>query len=152
MPFTGPGGATLNRRHRALLRALAPVALMGLIFYASSQHAGEHMDWWEVVLRKIGHVSGYALLTTLWAWALSGVVRRPILIAALIALAYACTDEFHQTFVATRHGTPVDIGVDSIGILIAAGLMQVRQRRPKRGSDVDARGGVVARSSLARSP
>ena len=141
----------MNRRNRTLIRALAPIALMGLIFYFSSQHAGEQLAWWEVVLRKIGHVSGYALLTALWAWALSGVVRRPILTAALIALAYACTDEYHQTFVATRHGTPVDVGVDSIGILIAAWLMYARQRRPKRGGDVDARGGV-ARSSLARSP
>jgi VanZ family protein len=142
----------MNRRNRTLLRALAPIALMGMIFYFSSQHAGEHLAWWEVVLRKLGHVSGYALLTALWAWALSGAVRRPILIASLIALGYACTDEFHQHFVATRHGTPVDVGVDSIGILIAAGLMYARQRRPKRGSGVDARGGVAARSSLARSP
>ena len=142
----------MNRRNRTLLRALAPIALMGLIFYLSSQHASEHLAWWEVVLRKLGHVSGYALLTALWAWALSGVVSRPILLASLIALAYACTDELHQHFVATRHGTPVDVGVDSIGILIAAGLMHARQRRPKRGSDVDARGGVLARSSLARSP
>jgi VanZ family protein len=142
----------VNRRNRALIRALAPIALMGAIFYFSSQHAGEHLAWWEVVLRKMGHITGYALLTALWAWALSGVVRRPILVAALIALAYACTDEFHQHFVATRHGTPVDVGVDSIGILIAAALLHVRQRRPERGSDVDARGGVVARSSLARSP
>jgi VanZ family protein len=126
---------------------------MALIFYASSQHASEHMDWWQVVLRKIGHVSGYALLTALWAWALAGVVRRPILVAAMIALAYACTDEYHQTFVATRHGTPVDVLVDSIGIVIAAALMRrirARQPHPRGWGGADTRG--ASRSSLARSP
>jgi VanZ family protein len=140
----------MNRRNRAALRALAPLALMGLIFYLSAQPAAGDLSWWEVALRKLGHISGYALLTALWAWALAGVVRRPILIAALIALAYACADEYHQTFVDTRHGTPVDVLVDSIGIALACLLIQARQRRPARGS-VDARGGT-ARSSLARSP
>ena len=92
---------------------------MGLIFYLSSQPADRASAWWDVVLRKLGHVTGYAVLTALWAWALSGVVRRPLLVAAAIALAYACTDEFHQTFVETRHGTPVDVGIDAIGIALS---------------------------------
>jgi hypothetical protein len=55
----------MNRRHRALLRAIAPLLLMGVIFYLSGQSStGEH-PWWEVIIRKLGHVSGYALLTAL---------------------------------------------------------------------------------------
>ena len=76
----------MNRRNRALLRALAPLALMGLIFYFSAQPAGGHHAWWVIISRKLGHITGYALLTALWAWALQGVVRRPVLIAVSIAL------------------------------------------------------------------
>ena len=55
------------------------------------------------------------LLTGLWWWALVGGVRRPLLAAAAISLAYAATDEYHQTFVDGRHGSPLDVGIDAIG-------------------------------------
>jgi VanZ family protein len=133
----------MNRRNRALLRAIAPLLLMGVIFYLSAQSStGEH-PWWVVTFRKLGHVSGYALLTALWWWALQGVVRRPLLIAVCIALAYACTDEFHQTFVHGRTGTPVDVGIDAIGMAIAACLVILRRFAPAERGRRDA----VAESS-----
>jgi VanZ like family len=142
----------LNPRHRALVRAIAPIALMGVIFFLSAEPAAGHHPWWEVILRKLGHVTGYALLTGLWWWALRGVVRRPLLIAVCIALAYACIDEYHQTFVRGRTGTPVDVGVDAIGMAVAAWLISAR--RPFRGGRerVDPGGRGASRSSLARSP
>jgi VanZ family protein len=106
-------------RRRILLRALAPLALMGGIFYLSSQHADPDQAWWTVVVRKLGHVGGYATLTALWTWALRGTVRRPLPIAAAISFAYACSDEYHQSFVDTRHGSPVDVAVDTLGIALA---------------------------------
>ena len=69
-----------------------------------------------------------------------------------IALAYACTDEFHQTFVSGRTGTPVDVGVDAIGMAIAALLIRAR-RRPPAEPGIAGRGHQEgARSSLARLP
>jgi VanZ family protein len=134
----------MNRRNRALLRAIAPLLLMGVIFYFSAQtSSGEH-PWWDVIFRKLGHVTGYALLTTLWWWALRGVTARPLLIAVCIALAYACTDELHQSFVHGRTGTPVDVGIDAIGMAIAAAVIVWWRGRAKR----EAR----PRSSLAPSP
>jgi VanZ family protein len=134
----------MNRRNRALLRAIAPLLMMGAIFYFSAQtSSGEH-SWWELIFRKLGHVSGYALLTALWWWALRGVAARPLLIAVCIALAYACTDEFHQSFVHGRTGTPVDVGIDAIGMAIAASVIVWWRGRAKR----EAR----PRSSLAPSP
>jgi VanZ family protein len=122
-----------------LARSLAPLALMGAIFYFSSQPAGGDEAWWLLILRKLGHIGGYAALTALWAWTLTGTVRRPVVLAAAIALVYACTDEYHQTFVDTRHGTAVDVAVDAIGIAVAAlAIQRVPTGRP--------------RSSLARSP
>jgi VanZ family protein len=128
----------MNRRNRALLRAIAPLLLMGVIFYFSAQSStGEH-PWWEVIFRKIGHVSGYALLTALWWWALQGVTRRPLLFAVCIALAYACTDEFHQTFVDGRTGTAVDVGIDAVGMAIAALLITLRRFAPAHRGRRDA--------------
>jgi VanZ family protein len=142
----------MNRRNRALLRALAPLVLMGLIFYFSAQPSSGDHPWWDVIFRKLGHVTGYALLTALWAWALAGVVRRPVLIAVGIALAYACTDEFHQTFVSGRTGTPVDVGIDAIGIAIAAALIRARRRPPAHAGAAGRGHQEIARSSPARSP
>jgi VanZ family protein len=141
----------MNRRNRALLRALAPIALMGVIFWFSAQPAAAHHAWWVVIVRKLGHVTGYAMLTALWAWALQGVVRRPVLIAVCIALAYACTDEFHQTFVRGRSGTPRDVGIDAIGMAIAALLIWMRRSAPTGWGRTHARG-AASKSSLGRSP
>jgi VanZ family protein len=107
-------------------RAIAPLVLMGLIFYFSAQPAGGEHAWWVIVARKLGHVTGYALLTALWAWALAGVVRRPVLWAVALSFTYACSDEFHQTFVRGREGTPRDILIDAIGIAIAVLLIRWR--------------------------
>jgi VanZ family protein len=119
----------MNRRDRALLRSIAPLLLMGVIFFLSGQSStGEH-PWWDVIFRKLGHVTGYALLTALWWWALRSVAARPLLIAVCVAFAYAASDEFHQSFVTGRTGTPVDVAIDSIGIGLAAWLI-LRQGSP----------------------
>jgi VanZ family protein len=57
-------------------------------------------------------------------------VRRPVLTAALISLAYAATDEYHQSFVESRHGTPVDVLIDAVGIALAVLLMRIAPRHP----------------------
>lgn len=141
----------MNQRNRALARWIVPLALMAVIFYLSAQPAGAHHAWWVIVIRKLGHVTGYALLTTALWWALHEIVRRPLIWAVCISLAYACTDEFHQTFVRGREGTPRDVAIDAIGMAIA--VVSIRMRRSflaRRGRAAARRGS--SRSSLARSP
>jgi VanZ family protein len=139
----------VNRR--ALLRLLLPLALMGAIFYFSAQPAGGHHAWWVIVLRKLGHITGYALLTSAWWWALRDAVKHPLLWAIGIAFAYACTDEFHQTFVHGREGTPRDVAIDAIGMAIAGWLIAMRRSAPTGWGRTHARG-RASKSSLARSP
>jgi VanZ family protein len=141
----------VNSRNRILLRLLLPLALMGVIFWFSAQPAAGHHAWWVIVLRKLGHVTGYALLTSAWWWALRHVVRRPLLWAVLISLAYACSDELHQTFVRGREGTPRDVLIDAVGMGIAALLIGMRRSAPTGWGRTHARG-AASRSSLARSP
>ena len=154
----------MNRRNRAerqtpaaplrvhrWVPTIAPLLLMGLIFYLSAQSSTGDHPWWEVLLRKLGHVSGYALLTTLWWWALRGVAARSLLWAVCISFAYACSDELHQTFVDGRTGTPVDVLIDSIGIAIAALIIVLRPKASDRRTQIDTEP-LRARSSPARSP
>jgi VanZ family protein len=139
----------LTERNRALLRMLAPLALMAVIFYFSAQSSAEHYSWWEVIARKLGHVTGYALLTALWAWALRALVERPLLWAVAIALFYAGTDEFHQTFVHGREGTPRDVAIDAIGIAVVALWLRRGQLSPRPRGKVGT-GESAVRSSPAR--
>jgi len=48
--------------------------------------------------------------------------KKAIISSAIIAMLYAFSDEYHQTFVFGREGKLKDVGIDSIGILLS-GLM-----------------------------
>ncbi len=114
----------------------APVALMALIFAFSAMPAGnEHHSTLMLVVRKLAHFGEYFALTVLWWWALKTRIgsQRALLPAMAIAIGYAMTDEFHQTFVSGRTGTPRDVLIDSAGVLTAAWLI-ARARRRKRAA------------------
>jgi VanZ family protein len=123
--------ATLSPPRLAAL-LLPPLVVMGVIFLLSAQ-TSEPVDraWWDVLLRKLGHVTEYAVLTALWWRGLRGLgLRHPLATAIGISLGYAVTDEFHQTFVDGRRGTPVDVLIDSIGMAIAAAAIALGRLRP----------------------
>jgi hypothetical protein len=108
-----------------------PLALMGLIYLFSAQpDLNSGLGVFDLVGRKVVHMTEYGLLWWLWSRALG--FRRPLL-AAAIALAYAATDEYHQTFVAGRHGSPVDWGIDAAGVAVAwlaqRAVLRVRSSR-----------------------
>ena len=103
-----------------LSRFAPPIALMGVIFALSAQpDLNSGLGTVDLVGRKIVHMTEYGLLWLLWHRAFGW--RRPGA-AAAIAIGYAATDEFHQTFTHGRHGTPVDVLIDSLGVVIAYGL------------------------------
>jgi VanZ family protein len=119
----------------ALLRRidlwLPPVLLMGLIFFLSAQPSLDSgLGLIDTVGRKLLHFGEYAALSFLWWRALRPVTtaRRAALLAFAVASLYAASDEFHQTFVEGRHGTPVDWAIDSAGA--AAGVLLARARHP----------------------
>lgn len=137
----------MRRRPAPRSRLLAPLAMMAAIFYLSAQpFEGDPLEWWEVLARKLGHMTGYALLTAAWIWALAGRVQRPLATSAAISFLFAVSDEYHQTFVENRSGTAVDVLIDSLGIGLAL-LIAVARRRRLRGAVPGAR-----RASPASSP
>ena len=109
-----------------------PLVLMAVIFFFSAQpNLSSGLGWIDHVGRKFIHASEYALLCFLWWRALRTRMDRTaaLLPAWAIATAYAATDEFHQTFVTGRHGTWVDVVIDSLGAGIFCLLVLRAQRR-----------------------
>jgi VanZ family protein len=111
---------------------LPPLLLMGAIFVVSDQPSlNSGLGAIDLIGRKLIHFAEYALLTFLWWRALVTVTSpgRAALFAFLLASGYAATDEYHQTFVEGRHGSPVDWAIDSAGAaLVALKLRTVRIR------------------------
>jgi VanZ family protein len=110
---------------------LPPLVLMGVIYALSAQPSLDSgLGLADTIGRKLIHFGEYALLCFLWWRALVSVTnaRRAALIAFLLASAYALTDEYHQTFVDGRHGTPVDWLIDSAGAAAAALRLGARTR------------------------
>jgi len=103
-------------RRSTLTLWLPVIVWAGVIFALSSVPSlGTGLGTWDLVLRKLAHLSEYALLGFLLARA----VRRPA-VALVLAAGYAATDEVHQTFVDGRLGTPRDVAIDLVGVLVGA--------------------------------
>jgi VanZ family protein len=112
-------------------RVLAPLALMALIFYLSAQPAvAPELPGWT---RVAAHFTQFALLAAAWAWTLAPLPGRAALaVAAATSLAYAISDEYHQSFVDGRDADPLDVLVDAAGIAFALSLIAARGRRTAR--------------------
>jgi VanZ family protein len=115
-------------------RFAPPLILMGLIFFFSAQpDLNSGLGVWDTIGRKIVHAAVYGALWFLWWRALGYGHPGP---AIAIALLYAASDEYHQTFTAGRHGSPVDVAIDAAGVAIAC-LLASRgsraARRPRAG-------------------
>jgi VanZ family protein len=119
----------------ALLRRpdlwVPPLLLMAAIFFFSAQPSLDSgLGWIDTVGRKLVHFGEYALLCFLW-WRLLRTLmpdRRAALVAFLVSIAYAATDELHQSYVDGRHGTPLDWAIDSAGAAAAALAVTARRR------------------------
>ncbi|HVT74418.1 MAG TPA: VanZ family protein [Lacunisphaera sp.] len=93
------------------------------------------------LVRKLGHLSEYAVLALLVRRALAitlgsaGHALRVALIALAICAVYAATDEFHQSFVPSRTPSLVDVAIDTTGAALAlAGAAGWTSRRKSGGS------------------
>jgi VanZ family protein len=91
----------------------------------------------DFVLRKAGHMAAFGILAVLlWRALTFYAVRRAIVWSLMLTVAYAATDEFHQSFISGRHPSPVDVGIDSVGALLflLALTLWLRGRRARAGT------------------
>ncbi|MEA3342381.1 MAG: VanZ family protein [Chloroflexota bacterium] len=113
---------------------LPPLAWMGLIFFFSAQPdlPSAPGPWLDILLKKTGHALAYGVLAWLYLRPLRGRFHHPTAaraIALCLTVAYALSDEYHQTLVPGRNGTLWDVVVDGIG---AAGAMLLAGRLQRR--------------------
>ena len=96
---------------------LPAIAMMMLIF-AFSSIPGDDMprfDEFDFTIKKLGHSIGYACLAASY---LHGRGKRPWL-AWLLAILFAITDEFHQSFTPGRNPSVWDVLVyDNLGAIV----------------------------------
>ena len=112
---------------RLVTRFAPPLALMGLIFLLSAQpDLNSGLGLVDTVGRKLVHMAVFGALWFLW-WRAFGYRHPGPAIA--ITLLYAVSDEYHQTFIDGRHGSPWDVAIDAVGVGLAGLLVVVRKRR-----------------------
>jgi len=102
-----------------------------------STAALERIDW---DIRKSAHVSEYAILAILaYRAVVAGTPtfrNRNVILPFLISVLYAASDEYHQSFYASRGGKAADVTYDTLGITL--GLLLCLWHRSAKQKDEDA--------------
>jgi VanZ family protein len=106
--------------------------LLPLLRTLASWATPAQLDALHWLVRKIAHLSEYAILAALWLRALvrgRGLTPRSAgLLALAISVAWAILDEVHQSFVPSRSASLADVLVDTAGALIALTVIRVGWR------------------------
>lgn len=123
-----------------LARWGAALGLMAVIFLASATPGDDlpNAGDWDPLLKKGGHLLGYALLGAAYLRGLAWgrlPTARDVRGAVLLAALYAVSDELHQLFTPGRTPAVGDVGIDVFGSALGAGVSawwagSARSRRP----------------------
>jgi VanZ family protein len=124
---------TIQLSKNPLLRFLPAVLMMLAIFLFSAGSAVHTQEpLLQTFINKGGHMIGYGLLALAF-WRMFEFEQDRLWWAWLLAVLYALTDEYHQSFVAGRHPSLFDaLFFDALGALIALWLFSrfLKTRRP----------------------
>ena len=117
------------RAKNPILRWLPAIVWMIVIFWFSSQPdlPRPNNDLLDFILRKIAHFITYAVLALCYLYALGD--QRHWRVALLLAVLYAISDEYHQSWTPKRHPAWTDVVIDSAGAATALALQALIQRR-----------------------
>ena len=90
-------------------------------------HSEEFLSQANLYFRKLCHFSEYFILSVLFisfffSWAKFKNLYNYFW-SFLLSFLYACTDEFHQTFISERSGNIIDLIIDTSGILVGIGMI-----------------------------
>ena len=113
--------APMSQWKPILLRWLPAIVLMAAIFTFSATPTKNlpNYGFWDTLVKKGGHMTGYGLLAVAYWYGL-GFDRKKGWLAWLLAVLYAATDEFHQSFTPGRHASVDDVLLfDNGGAILA---------------------------------
>jgi VanZ family protein len=123
------------------LRWIPALVLMTVIFIASATASTDlpSYGYWDTLVKKGAHMTGYALLASS-IWYGFGFERKKAWTSGLLALAYAVSDEFHQSFTPGRHPALMDVllfdgGGAALGVIVLGWFLRRKNRMGvKKGS------------------
>ncbi len=97
--------------------------LIAAIFLASSIPGSELpvLGRWDTFAKKAGHILGYALLTSAFLRALcreDSRGRLKLIAPICLAILFAISDEWHQSFVPGRTASLGDVVIDAVGSIL----------------------------------
>lgn len=112
-----------SSRTPLIVRWIPAGIMMALIFFLSSRTASQlpYFGAIDVIIKKGGHALGYAFLALAYFLALPPRLSTGyrIAMAFFMAILFALSDEFHQSFVEGRTSSLRDVVIDSVGALVA---------------------------------
>ena len=114
-------------RPAALSLWLPVLAWAGVIFYLSSiPYLRITEAWYDIILRKLAHLIVFGILarflaraftgSTFWSW------KKIFTWSLILSVLYACSDEYHQSFVPGRGASVIDVAIDATGVWLALGI------------------------------
>lgn len=119
---------------------LPPVAVATAIFLfsATPDLAISSAAWLDLIVRKIAHLTVFALLGFTVRRAVEETIttRHHVWWAIVAAALYALSDEYHQLSVPGRHGSPLDFGIDIMGVLVGVLVSQIMYQQIQKAAPV----------------
>jgi hypothetical protein len=117
-------------------RKWGPFILLVVLIFGFSSIPSKNLPkfssfWIEFIVKKGGHMLGYGLLALAF-WRGLGWDKKRWWLPLAVAVIYAATDEFHQSFVLSRTATPFDIAIDSIAAALALLARYILAKPPSR--------------------
>ena len=85
-------------------------------------------DTLSFIVRKCAHMTEYAILAFL-IYKTIVHIEKSLVKSFIFTFLYACTDEFHQLFIAGRAGQFRDVCIDSTGALIMILIIYIINKR-----------------------
>lgn len=112
-------------------------AFMALLFYLSHRQVLPRVPEFN---DKVVHLLAYLVLGILCLRAFHGGLQplrsRTTALGVALAVAYAITDELHQSFVPGREPSVMDFLADGAGVLLAVALLSLLHLARRRGLGV----------------
>lgn len=117
----------INGPSRIILFWGPAIIVMLVIFFLSSRTSSQLPNFGSIdtLIKKGGHMFGYALLTLTYIRGINSVMGKPrspwlvMLLSLCLTILYAMSDEYHQSFTPGRGSDWTDVGIDTAAGLIA---------------------------------
>lgn len=98
----------------------------------SEDDKNDLIDDLRFVIRKTAHFSLYFILNLIaYLTFKSYGIKNSFLYSVLFSFLFACTDEFHQLFVAERAGRILDVFIDTSGAMVCSSIIYLINKKRK---------------------